>query len=147
MTAHCTRSADSARNRLVDRNGRDPVRDQSGRSGEPDVGAEAGQQPGVGARDAAVADIAADRDLEAFDPTEPVADRGRVEQGLGRVLVRPVAGIEHRRVHEQRDRGRRAILSVPHHQRIGPHRIQRARRVLESLAFLNRAALDRQRNG
>ena len=70
---------------------------------------------------------------------EAVPDRRGVEQRLGRMLVGAVAGVDHRRVHDQRDRRRRAILAVADDQRVGPHRVQRPRRVLQRLALLDRA--------
>src|SRR3954451_8285219 len=56
------------------------ARQQGRRADEDYFGAELGQRPEVGAGDAAVDDVADDRDLESFDPAEALADRVQVEQ-------------------------------------------------------------------
>ena len=68
-----------------------------------------GEQEHVGARHPRMQDVAADRDREALDAALVAADGERVEQRLGRVLVRAVAGIDHRAVdllRQQVDRAR-----------------------------------------
>ena len=45
-----------------------------------------------------------------------------------------------------RDRGRGAILAVADDERVGTHRVQGARRVLERFALLDRRLLDRKRD-
>jgi hypothetical protein len=55
------------------------------------------QQRDVGAGDAGVQDVAADRDRSGAEPALAAADGQRVEQRLGRVLMRAVAGVDHRR--------------------------------------------------
>ena len=59
-----------------------------------DAGAHRGQQVDVGARHAAVQHVAADGDGQALQPALAAADGQRVEQRLGRVLVRAVAGVD-----------------------------------------------------
>ena len=61
-------------------------------------GAERIEQHDVGARDARMQDVAADRDGQALDAALVAADGERVEQRLGRMLVRAVAGIDHRAI-------------------------------------------------
>ena len=82
-----------------------------------------------------MADVAADRDLEALDPAEAAADGERVEQGLGGMLAASVAGIDHRAVHRRRDVCGGAVRLVPDHQYVGPHRVQRLRGVDQALAL------------
>ena len=101
------------------------------------------EQDDVRARDARMQDVAADRDDEAFDPALVAADRQGVEQRLRRMLVRAVAGIDHRAVdllRQQRDRARRMMA---HHQQIGMHRVQRHRRVDQRLALFDGRDADR----
>ena len=53
-----------------------------------------GESPEGGAGDPAVEDVSHDDDLETFQPSQLAADGVQVEQGLGRVGVKPVAGID-----------------------------------------------------
>ena len=63
------------------------------------------------------------------------------------MLVGAIAGVDDRGVHDQRDGRRRSVFLVPDHERVGPHRVQRPRRILQGLALFHRAVLDRKRNG
>src|SRR3546814_5892556 len=67
-----------------------------------------GQREDVGARDAAVEQVAADHHALPGDPAAPSPDRQRVEQRLGGVLVRAVALIEHGAIDLVRDQLHRA---------------------------------------
>ena len=72
-------------------------------------GAERVEQDDVGAGDAAMQDVAADRHRQARDAPLGAADGERVEQRLGRMLVRAVAGVDHGAVdllRQQLDRAR-----------------------------------------
>jgi hypothetical protein len=73
-----------------------PRGQQRGRSDQNDLGAERGEQVNVGAGDPAVQHVADDRDPLAVEPAETLPQGGRVEQGLGGVLVRAVARVDHR---------------------------------------------------
>ena len=74
------------------------------RSGDADVRAQRRERKDVGARDAAVGDVAADRDHEPGETPLVRADRRAIEQGLRRVLVGAVAGVDgHRRSHHDYD--------------------------------------------
>ena len=76
-------------------------RQQRRRRDERDVRAERGERLHVAARDAAVLDVADDRDaqpVEAVAAVEAGADRVAVEQRLRRVLVPAVAGVDDARV-------------------------------------------------
>ena len=63
---------------------------------DADLRSQLGQQMDVRAGDAAVKNVADDRDLEPVDLAFVFADRHRVEQCLRRMFVRPVAGIDDR---------------------------------------------------
>ena len=57
-------------------------------------------------------DVAADRDGQALDAALVAADGQRIEQRLRRMLVRAVAGIDHRAIdllRQQIDRARRVM--------------------------------------
>ena len=56
-------------------------------------------------------DVAADRHREPLDATEIAADGQRVEQRLGRMLVRAVAGVDDRAVDLAREQMHRARVS------------------------------------
>jgi hypothetical protein len=49
-------------------------------------------------------DVAANRDLEPADVADPAADGEGVEQGLGRMLVRAVAGVDDRSIDLPREK-------------------------------------------
>ena len=70
------------------------ARDQRGGSGEGHVRAELEQTPHVAAGHAAVEDVADDGDVESLDPSEFFADGEHVQQRLGRMAVRTVAGVD-----------------------------------------------------
>ena len=101
------------------------------------------EQDDVGAGDARVQDIAADRHQQAFDAAFVAADGERVEQRLGRVLVRAVAGIDHRAVELAGEQFDRAGGVMAHHQDVGMHGVERDRGVDQRLAFAHRGLADR----
>ena len=72
--------------------------------------------------------------------------REGVEQRLGRVLVGAVAGVDHAGAHPAgvREPVRRAADAVPHDDRVGTHRLQGQRGVLEALPLGQRRALGRE---
>ena len=94
------------------------------------------------ARDARVEDVADDRDVQALEPAELLLDRVEVEQGLSRVLVLAVAGVDDVRVGDPRDELRRADLRMADHDHVGVVGAERERRVLERLALVHRGAGD-----
>ena len=71
------------------------------------------------------------------------ADGERVEQGLGRMLVASVAGIDHRAVDLLRQQLDRAGRVMAHHQDVGAHGVERHRGVDQGLALLHRGCADR----
>src|SRR5215207_4783205 len=94
-------------------------------------------------------DIADDRDLQPFDPSELLLDRVEVEDGLLRVLVLTVAVVHDVSVRVQRDEVRRPDLLVADDDDIGVVAADRERRVLQRLPFVYRRAgrLDRHHVG
>ena len=67
--------------------------------------------------------------------SQPVANRQRIQQPLRRMLVRSIAGVDHRNVQMPRDKIRRAGRTMSHHQTIRLHRIQVENGVEQRLAF------------
>ena len=88
-------------------------------------------------------DVAADRDGEALDAALVAADGERVEQRLGRMLVRAVAGIDHRAIDLLRQQMHRARRMMAHDDDVGPHGVERRGRVDQGLALLHRGRADR----
>ena len=82
-------------------------------------------------------DVAADGDREPGDAALGAADGERVEQRLGRMLVRAVAGVDHRAVDLLRQQLDRAGRVMAHDQDVGPHGVERHRRVDQRLALLS----------
>ena len=96
----------------------------------------------VGAGDAAVQDVAADRHREPRDAPLDAADREGVEQRLGWMLVRAVAGVDHGAVDLLGQQLHRACRMVAHHDDVGPHGVERHRCVDQRLALLHRGGGD-----
>src|SRR6476659_7530470 len=86
----------------------DAARQQRGGRHHADASAHGVEQQDVGAGDAGVHDVAADRDHEAFQPALVAADGQRIQQRLGRMLVAAVAGIDHGTVNLARQKFHRA---------------------------------------
>ncbi len=115
------------------------------------MGAEGGQQVDVGAGDAAVQDVADDRDPAAVEvlaesgigPDQPAAHREGVQECLGGVLVGAVAGVHDRAVDPAGggEAVRGAGGAVPDDDGVGAHRLQGQGRVLERLALGDGGAL------
>ena len=80
-------------------------------------------------------DVAADRHQQALDAALVAADGEGVEQRLGRVLVRAVAGIDHRTVELAGQQFDRAGGLVAHHQDVGVHGVERDGGVDQRLAL------------
>jgi hypothetical protein len=69
---------------------------------------------------------------------EALADRRRIQQRLRRVLVGAVTGVDHRRIHDQRDGCGRTIFAMPDDDGVSAHGVKGARRVFERLALFHR---------
>ena len=108
---------------------------------EGHVRAQLGQRPDVRARHAAVEDVAEDGDVQPCDAAFLLADGERVEQRLGGMLVRAVAGVDDAGVEHARQEMRRAGGAVADDDDVGVERLEVARGVLERLALLERGGL------
>ena len=78
-----------------------------------------------------------DRHVEPGDAAELLVDRVEVEQGLRRVLVRPVACVDDVRRGRVGDDLRRADVRVAEDDDVGVVRADRQRRVLQRLALVH----------
>ena len=88
-------------------------------------------------------DVAADRHGQPRDLALGAADGQRVEQRLRRMFMRAVAGIDHRAADLLRQQRRRAGRWVADDQDVGPHGVERHRRVDQRFALLHRGTGDR----
>ena len=119
-------------------------RHQRGWGTDPHLRAERGQRVNVRPGDTAVQDVAADHDLQSVERftglapgAQRAADRQRVEQALGRMLVLAVAGVEHRAADLVGNQPDRARTGMADHDGIGPHGIERQRGVDQGLALFH----------
>ncbi len=81
-----------------------------------------------------------DTDPLPFDRAQRLADRVGVQQRLGRVLVRPVAGVDDVRLAVCRCQVRRPARRVAHHQDVSADRLQRAYGIDQRLALVHTRA-------
>ena len=92
-------------------------------------------------------DVADDRHAQTLQAGPAVEDGARIQQGLGGVLVRAVAGVDdgHGQVARQKVRG--AGRRMPHHNGVGAHGRQRVERIHQRFAFRHAGAGRRDGNG
>jgi hypothetical protein len=83
--------------------------------------------------------VAADGDDQVLEPALVAADGQRIEQGLGRVLMRAVAGVDDRRVDLLAQQGGGAGLGVADHQQVAMHGVERGGGVEQRLALVHAA--------
>jgi len=114
---------------------------------EREAAAEFSEQMNVGARYAAMLQVAEDGDVEIRDGAEAVADGERVEQALRRVLVRAIAGVDNGNIEVAGDKIGCSRGSVPHHQAIRLHRVQRVNGIEQRFAFFDAGGLGLQIHG
>jgi hypothetical protein len=94
------------------------------------------EQERIRARDAGMRDVPADRDDEPFEATLALLHHERVEQRLGRMLVRAVTGVDDAGVLEALgEERRRTGARMAHDDRVGPHGLDVLGGVEERLAL------------
>jgi len=103
-------------------------RQQGARCDDPHPPPHSVQERDVRARHPAVQDVAADRHGQPAEPALASADRQRVEQGLGRVLVAAVAGVDDGAIDLLGQEMNRPRFGMADDQHVGVHRVQRHRR-------------------
>src|SRR5262245_12250894 len=89
----------------------------------------------VGPRDAAVRDIADDRDLEIVQSRLALTNRERIEQRLRRMFVSAVAGIDDRGFCKRSQSLWSTGRGVPDNDAVRSHRIQRFRSIDQRFAL------------
>ncbi len=87
--------------------------------------------------------VAADRDPQTANVADAAADGQGVQQRLGRMLVRAVAGVDDRAVDLAGEQLHGAGRLMADDQQVGPHRVERHRRVDQRLTLLQRRGGDR----
>ena len=93
------------------------------------------KQKNVRPRHAAVRDIADDGDAQPFECCAAVENGQRIQQRLGRMFMRAIAGIDdgHRQIARQKVRC--AGSRMPHDDGIRPHGAERVQRIDQRFAF------------
>ena len=127
----------------VDAEPLDAGRQQGGGRDHAHARAHRGEEQDVRARHARMGDVAADRHDQAGEAALVAADGQRVEQRLGRMLVRAVAGIDDGALDLLREQRDGAGGMVADDEQVRPHGVQRHRRVDQRLALLHRRGGDR----
>ena len=113
----------------------DAQRDHGGRRRDPDLGTQLLEAEDVGAGDPRVQHVADDRHGEPVDASLLLEHRQQVEERLGRVLVGPVAGVDHRRGELVRDALGNARHLVAHDDDVGVHGVEGLRGVEDRLGL------------
>ena len=111
------------------------ARDPHRRAAQRDSRAEFAEQMNIRAGHAAVQDVAENRDVPAFELALAIADGERIEQRLRGMLVRAVAGVQHRNFEALGDEFGRAGGSVADHDAVGAHGFERANRIDQRFAL------------
>ncbi len=126
---------------------RKDLRHQRGRADQRDARAEFGQRPDIGTRHAAEEDVAANDHMEVLPvalAAEPLAHGEGIEQRLGGMLVRAVAGVDDVGLEPLGEELRRARGGVAQDDEVGLHRLEHLAGVLQRLALAEgtRGAVD-----
>ena len=87
--------------------------------------------------------VAADRHDKPLNAPLVAADRQGVEQRLRGVLMTAIPGVDHAARDLSRQKMHGAGMLMAHHDYVGPHRVQRYRRINKSLALAHRRSGDR----
>src|SRR5664279_1114165 len=82
-------------------------------------------------------DIPADRNREAFNFALVTADRERIEKRLGWMFMGAVTRVDDRAINLFGEQMHGTRPRMPYHDDIGTHRVQRHRRVEQSLALFD----------
>ena len=90
-----------------------------------------------GTGDAAVVDVSDNRNLQTPERFLVFQDREGIEQGLGRMLVHAVAGIDDGNVEVPRHQVRCARRGMAHHDGVRSHGAQGIGRVEQRLALFD----------
>ena len=93
----------------------------------------------IGASNTAVGNVADDCDFEPLDMSFHLADRQSIDEGLRRMLVHTVAGVDNRRAAFFAQKMRRSGGRMPDDDDVRRHGLQVARRVKQRLAFRHAA--------
>ena len=109
---------------------------------DPQMRAQLAEQENVRAGDAAVPDIAANRDIQAGDSALALPYGEGVQQRLRRMLVRAVARVDDGAVDHIRDFLRRAAFVVADDDSVDSHRAERPGGIGQAFAFFDRRGGD-----
>ena len=110
-------------------------RDERGRAADADLGPHGPEREEVAPGDPAVRDVAHEEDLQPREPSARRPDRVEVEEGLRRVLVRAVPGVDDAHVEDTGEEVRRARRRVAPHDDVHAHGLDVLRGVGERFAL------------
>src|SRR5271156_906737 len=114
---------------------------------QSDVCAEFAEQMDIGARHAAVQDVAKNHDTQALQFSFTIADGKRVKQGLGGMFVRAVTCVHDRNAETLGDKFRSARGTVANHDAVWAHGFQRPKRIEQRLALFQAGRFGLQIHG
>lgn len=115
-----------------------PKGDERPGSGEAHPRAHRREAPDVRHRDAAVADVPHDGHFQALDPAPLFAHRVEVQDGLGRVLMAPIARVDHGGGDLPGQEVGSAAVGMTQHEDVRLHRQDVLRGVQEGLPLWSR---------
>jgi competence protein ComEC len=115
--------------------------DERGRTAQGDLGPEFAQRPDVRPRHAAEQDVPHDDDLEALEGAALLADGEDIEERLGGMLMRTVAGVDDAGLEKASEEMRGPGGAVPDNDDVGIHRLEVARRVPQRFPLLQRRSI------
>src|SRR5277367_4217539 len=102
---------------------------------QSDAYAKFAEQVNIGSRHAAVQHVAEDGEIPAFELALAVADGERIEQRLGGMLMRAVAGVDDGNTEAVGNKFRRAGRTMADDDAVGAHGFERAHGVEKRFAF------------
>ena len=120
------------------------LRHQRRRTTQRDLRSQLGQRPDIRASHPAVEDIPQNRHIQPIHPTLLFPDRENIQQPLGRMLMRSVAGIQHMRPQKTRQEMRRPTGTVPQNDDVSIERLKIPSGILERFPLLQRTGFRRE---
>ena len=111
------------------------------RAAQGDTAPKLAEQMDIGPGHAAVQDVAQDGDVQIFEGAFAIADGKRIEERLRGMLVRAVAGVDHRNFEARSHKMWRAGGAVAHHDAVGFHGFEGADGIKQRFAFFQAGGL------
>ena len=113
----------------------EPSRYEGGGADDRDIDAQLGKRMDVRARDSAEENVSENDNLAAFQAAEFLPHGEHVEEGLGRMLVGAVTGIDDRNMEQPAQVERGTAGGMAQHDHVGVERLDILRGITESFPF------------